>query len=117
MGIMMKKRDYGEDIIKDVIKMFSVFFVLGFISVQMGIDLRVFGFILTLLLLGLIALLVFSGIEKKRISRFGVLLFALFIVYDTNNILQKNYGGDFLNASTDYFTDIATLLRFYDNSD
>jgi FtsH-binding integral membrane protein len=83
----------------------------------MGIDLRVFGFILTVLLLGLIALLIFSGIEKKRISRFGVLLFALFIVYDTNNILQKNYGGDFLNASTDYFTDIATLLRFYDNSD
>ena len=59
IGIMMKKRDYGEDIIKDVIKMFSVMFVLGFISVQMGIDLRVFGFILTLLLLGLIALLVF----------------------------------------------------------
>ena len=115
--IMVKKRDYGEDIIKDVIKMFSIFFVLGFISVQMGIDLRVFGFILTLLLLGLIALLVFSGIEKKRISRFGVLLFALFIVYDTNNILQRNYGGDFLNASTDYFMDIVNLLRFYDNSD
>ena len=97
--------------------MFSVMFVLGFISVQMGIDLRVFGFILTLLLLGLIALLVFSGIEKKHLSRYGVLLFALFIVYDTNNILQRNYNGDFLNASTDYFMDIVNLLRFYDNSD
>jgi FtsH-binding integral membrane protein len=117
IGIMMKKRDYGEDIIKDVIKMFSVMFVLGFISVQMGIDLRVFGFILTLLLLGLIALLIFSGIERKHLSRYGVLLFALFIVYDTNNILQRNYNGDFLNASTDYFMDIVNLLRFYDNSD
>ena len=103
--------------IKDVIKMFSAMFVLGFISVQMGMDLRVFGFILTLMLIGFIMLIIFSRIEKKRISRIGVLLFALFIVYDTNNILQRNYGGDFLNASTDYFLDIINLLRFYDNSD
>ena len=113
IGIGLKSRSYGEDVIKDVIKMFSAMFVLGFISVQMGMDLRVFGFILTLLLIGLIMLIIFSRIEKKRISRIGVLLFALFIVYDTNNILQRNYGGDFLNASTDYFLDIINFLVYF----
>ena len=79
IGIGLKSRSYGEDVIKDVIKMFSAMFVLGFISVQMGMDLRVFGFILTLMLIGFIMLIIFSRIEKKH---FGFRdLFELFLFF------------------------------------
>jgi hypothetical protein len=33
------------------------------------------------------------------------------VLYDTNSILQKNYGGDYVNASLDYFLDVETLFR------
>jgi FtsH-binding integral membrane protein len=32
-------------------------------------------------------------------------------VYDTNKILQRNYSGNFVNASLDYFLDIFNLIR------
>jgi len=67
-----------------------------------------------LLFFGLLALILarlFSPGEKKY-AKIGSLLFALFVVFDTNNILKKNYGGDFIDASLDYFLDILNLLQY-----
>ena len=38
------------------------------------------------------------------------MLFSVYIVYDTNNILQRDYGGDFITASLDYYLDIINIF-------
>jgi len=46
----------------------------------------------------------------KGILVFGLALFSVFIVYDTNQILQKDYYGDFITASMDYYLDIINIF-------
>jgi hypothetical protein len=46
----------------------------------------------------------------KGLSVVGLLLFSLFVVYDTNTILQRNYYGDFITASLDYYLDIINIF-------
>jgi FtsH-binding integral membrane protein len=45
----------------------------------------------------------------KVLSFTGVILFALYVIYDTNVILQRNYNGGFISASMDYYLDILNL--------
>jgi FtsH-binding integral membrane protein len=47
----------------------------------------------------------------KLISFAGVILFALYVIYDTNVILQRNYNGGFISASMDYYLDIINLVQ------
>jgi FtsH-binding integral membrane protein len=49
-------------------------------------------------------------IYHKIFAIIGILLFSAYIVYDTNVILQKNYFGDFITASLDYYLDIINLF-------
>jgi FtsH-binding integral membrane protein len=55
----------------------------------------------------------------KLLSIVSILLFSMFIIYDTNVILQRNYVGDFITASLDYYLDIINifinLLNFNNN--
>ena len=46
----------------------------------------------------------------KIISVLGLFLFSLFIIYDTNHILQREYYGDFVTASLDYYLDIINVF-------
>lgn len=101
VGAMSAK---GIDVIKEVLVVFSAMLLLGFVSVQLGIDLRPYGFHLAMLLLATILFRIASG--QKIMST----LFAAFIVFYTNEILQKDYSGDFIQASLDYFTGIVNLL-------
>ena len=47
---------------------------------------------------------------KKTLSYIGLGLFSLFVVYDTNQILSRDYNGDFITASMDYYLDILNLF-------
>jgi FtsH-binding integral membrane protein len=47
---------------------------------------------------------------KKALSYIGLGLFSLFIIYDTNQILSRDYQGDFVTASMDYYLDILNLF-------
>jgi FtsH-binding integral membrane protein len=51
----------------------------------------------------------FTGMDGKK---FGAFLFGLFVVVDTNAIMQRNYGGDVVQATLDYFLDFLNLLTF-----
>ena len=57
-----------------------------------------------------------SSLTKKIAIIFSLLLFSVYVIYDTNSILQRNYYGDFITASLDYYLDIlnifANLLSF-----
>ena len=38
------------------------------------------------------------------------MLFSVYIIYDTNSILQRDYGGDFISASLAYYLDIINIF-------
>lgn len=55
---------------------------------------------------------------KKMLSYIGLGLFSLFVVYDTSQILSRDYYGDFITASLDYYLDILNLFtNFLDTGD
>lgn len=95
---------------------FVTFLVFGLIVSGFGIDLGFLG----LLLLGLLLLIVIvrivmlfmktSSDVKKAVTIITLILFSMFIVFDTNQILQRDYDGDFVTASLDYFLDIINIF-------
>uniref|UniRef100_A0A6C0B026 Uncharacterized protein n=1 Tax=viral metagenome TaxID=1070528 RepID=A0A6C0B026_9ZZZZ len=96
---------------------FGVMFLFGAFLLLFGVSLG-FAFSCWLffaLLLFLIVQIVvgFSGTYSmfhKAIAVVGLILFSLYIVYDTNTILQRNYYGDFITASLDYYLDILNIF-------
>ena len=46
----------------------------------------------------------------RYLTAIGLVLFSVYIVYDTNTILQKDYYGDFITASLDYYLDIINIF-------
>ncbi len=111
MGAYLSPQANIKEALLEVVTIFIGMFILGLLSVQFGFDLRPLGILLFFGLLALILSRLFSPGEKKY-AKIGSLLFALFVVFDTNNILKKNYGGDFIDASLDYFLDIINLLQY-----
>ena len=99
------------------ISIFALMFAFGFGLIVSGIKL---GFKFGLLLFELLVLLLIvrivqiftptSSLTKKIITIFSLLLFSVYIVYDTNSILQRNYNGDFIRASMDYYLDIINIF-------
>jgi FtsH-binding integral membrane protein len=53
---------------------------------------------------------------KKFLSYIGLGLFSLFVVYDTSQILSRDYYGDFITASLDYYLDILNLFSNFLNT-
>lgn len=103
-GAMVAK---GVDVIKEVMVVFFAMLLLGFVSIQLGIDMRPYGFHLAMALFATIIFRIASGQKIKQVMS---TLFAAFIVFYTNDIIQKDYTGDFIQASLDYFTGIVNLL-------
>jgi FtsH-binding integral membrane protein len=101
---------------------FGVFLAAGVAMLAGGINLGYkFGAILFWSLLALIvARLVFvlganMNQANKVLSFIGIILFAVYVAYDTNIILQRNYSGDFITASMDYYLDILNLFTSFLN--
>lgn len=73
------------------------------------------GLILFFSLLVLIIAQIFSLFQKstmltKTLAAIGIVIFSGYIIYDTNTILQRNYYGDFIQASLDYYLDILNIF-------
>lgn len=105
-----------QEALIEVIAIFVAMFFMGLASVYMGFDLRPLGLILVFGLIGLIIAKI-AAKGKNSYSNVATLIFALFIVFDTNNILQKDYGGNFTDATFDYILDIFNLLQIQMNDD
>jgi len=115
------KNVYGVDIIKAAIfstlGIFVTLLIVGIIIVSFGVKL---GLKTMLFLLGALLLLIitkiifmFAGNYSTYVKTFaviGLFLFACFIIYDTNVILQRDYQGDFVTASLDYYLDIINIF-------
>jgi FtsH-binding integral membrane protein len=96
---------------------FATMMVVGGALIASGIQLGFqFGFFLFLALLFLIlfrVVMMFMGtysFHVKALSMIGLIIFSLYIMYDTNRILQREYFGDFITASLDYYLDILNIF-------
>lgn len=115
------KKKYSSDMInvaiQGAITVFAIMLASGIALIAGGINFGYrFGSILFWSLLALIvARLVFvlganMNQANKIFSFIGIILFAVYVIYDTNIILQRNYSGDFITASMDYYLDILNLF-------
>lgn len=124
MGYLLSgiKKRAGEDVIKSaVVGTFSIFvvmFLFGILLIATGIQLSYqfgFGLLLALLLLIFLRIVDFfittSSFFKKALIVFSLLLFSIFVIFDTNRILQRNYDRDFITASLDYYLDIVNIFQ------
>jgi FtsH-binding integral membrane protein len=103
--------------IKGALTIFGVMLAAGVALVGFGIYLGYqFGAFLLLSLLALIIAKLVNMVGpqlssvKKVLAYIGLALFSLFVIYDTNEILSREYYGDFITASMDYYLDILNLF-------
>jgi len=106
-----------EIAIKGALSLFALMMGTGLALMLGGINLGPqFGAFLFWSLLLLIVLRIISifgnglSMMHKGLSGAAIILFSMFIVYDTQQILSKNYEGDFISASMDYYLDIINLF-------
>ena len=92
-------------------------FTFGLVLTGFGIYLtNAFGIFLFWALLLLIIFQIVSLLSgtassmQKGFAMIGLVLFSIFIVYDTSRILQRDYYGDFITASMDYYLDIINIF-------
>jgi len=122
-GIILSylKSNISEQLIQfavlGTISIYFTMFLIGVILILFGIQLSLWvGLLLFYLLLFLILSQIIS-IFLGNISQthqiygiLGVIIFSFYIIYDTNFILQRNYYGDFITASMDYYLDILNIF-------
>jgi len=97
------------------LSIFGIMFAIGSLMTLAGINLGPsVGLTLFYSLFGLILFGIFNFIAgdtmHKLLSMLTMVLFSFFIIYDTNNILQRDYKGDFIHASLDYYLDILNIF-------
>jgi hypothetical protein len=114
-AILGATRNIDKDVLREtmasIVGVFVSMFMLGVASVQFNINILPLALILFMGLAGLmITRLSLSKEKKGSLSKAFVVLFALYILVDTNVILQRNYEGDFVDASFDYFTDLTQIF-------
>ena len=120
-GIILSvyKFKYNPEVIKTVIQgtmsIFATMFAAGLGITALGVELGekigafLFWVLLTLILVRLVFMSSTGGIHKI-LSFVGLLLFAMYVVYDTNTIMQRNYNGGVISAALDYYLDILNLF-------
>jgi modulator of FtsH protease len=103
--------------IMGTISIFSVMLAFGVILIMTGIKLGFqfgLGLLFALLMLIIVRIVYMfipsSSGTKRYLTIFSLMLFSVYIIYDTNNILQRNYYGDFITASLDYYLDIVNVF-------
>lgn len=122
-GILLAYRKYGLDsgVIRSALvgtaSIFVTMFVFGVALIMSGIKL---GFMTALILFfALLALIIISIVQyfivqssllKKLIVIATLIIFSIYIVYDTNSILQRDYSGDFISASLNYYLDLINIF-------
>jgi len=123
LGVILayKKSRYDPNTIKTAflgtISIFVSMFAFGVALIASNIQLGYMfglGLLYALLFIFMIliiqVLLVKSSLLYKIIVVSLLMLFSVYIVYNTNSILQRDYSGDFITASIDYYLDIINIF-------
>jgi FtsH-binding integral membrane protein len=98
------------------IGIFSIMFLIGSFllatGIQLGLKTWLFLFFSLLLLIIVQIFFLFhkSTMLIKSLAAIGIFIFSGYVIYDTNVILQRDYYGDFITASLDYYLDILNIF-------
>lgn len=98
--------------------------VFAFVLAGLGVDLAWMGIVLFAGLIGLLIAYIIMWLADKRrdpetkkmtplyrtILTIGLALFAIYIIYETNIMLQKNYNQDFISAAIDLYLDFVNVF-------
>jgi FtsH-binding integral membrane protein len=99
---------------------FGAFLIMSGIKLGYQFGLALFYALLLLIIVRIVFMFMPSSSGTKRyLTIFSLMLFSVYIIYDTNTILQRNYFGDFITASLDYYLDIINIfvnLLSYNNN-
>lgn len=123
-GLMLSHRFAitSPEIIKTALigtlSIFITMFLFTLFLLMIGIEVNeTFGLFLLISLIVMIIVLIVSHFMKnyskyhKIFSGILLFLFSLYIIYDTTNILVRDYyNGDFITASLDYYLDIINIF-------
>ena len=109
-ALLSSIKQFDKESIKEAlagtIAIFVTMFFAGIISSQFNIDLVPLALVLFIALLGT---LIYSFF-KKDASKIFLVIFSLYILVDTNLMLRKDYRGNFVNGSLNYFIDIINIF-------
>ena len=99
------------------ISIFITFFIMGLIITSYGYNISWLGGILLislfiLIITGLISMICgVSTLSHKVYLYFGLLVFSLYVLFDTNQILSDStYKKDFISASMGYYLDVINIF-------
>ena len=120
LGAALKYVDHGiiNTALISTISIFLVLLVLGLIITYFHLNISWLGIVLFISLISLIIIQITSLFihESKATNRlatiFGLIIFSLYILYDTNNILlkYKNSNVDCITGALDYYLDIVNIF-------
>jgi FtsH-binding integral membrane protein len=103
--------------ISGAISVFVFFFTTALALMGLGVYLSnsfglfLFFSLLLLVVLGVISILAgTASIMQKTFAFIALIIFSFYIVYDTQAILRREYRGDFITASLDYYLDIINVF-------
>ena len=109
-ALMSSVKNLDKEALKEAlagtIGIFVVMFLAGVASTQFNIDMVPIALGLFFVYLATL----FVSFFKRGTSKIFVAIFSAFILVETNLMLRKNYPGDFVNGSLDYFIDIINLF-------
>lgn len=131
VSLVLLKKYASPEVIKaallGTLGVFVAMFLVGMFLMMAGVNLWWLGAILMFALFGIIITsIVFLFIDpSKRALRIKaaitIAVFGLLVMYDTNQILQRDYVGDFVTAALDYYLDIfnifVNLVSYFTNSE
>jgi len=110
-------KDVIQTAIFGTMSIFGLMFLFGAVMVMFGIQLGyqfasfLFCALLLLIIIRIVVLFMSkSSMVMKGLAVVGLVLFSLYVIYDTNHILQRDYSGDFITASLDYYLDILNIF-------
>ena len=95
---------------------FVSMFLVGIVLAGLGYDLFWLGMILFVLLIILVIVgivMLFIHPDKKAMRTRAILviiLFAVYIIFDTNQIIMRDYNGDYVMAGLDYYLDMLNIF-------
>jgi len=89
---------------------FGVALIASNIQLSTMFGLGLFYALLFMLMIIFVQFFLKSSLLYKIIVVSLLMLFSIYIVYDTNQILQRDYSGDFITASLDYYLDIIHIF-------
>jgi len=101
----------GSVIIFAFMILFGVALIMSGVQLSNKVSFGLFYAILLLIIVSIVQYFIYNYLVITKLLLIAAsILFVLYIVNTTNNILLRDYDGDFITASFDYYTDMSNIF-------